>query len=56
MYKQMIIDDQKETIRRLQDECTEKNNAIIALGEHLKAKEQECEELQKIRECEVENE
>ena len=45
MYKQMIIDDQKETIHRLQQECTEKNNAIIALGERLKAKEQECEEL-----------
>lgn len=45
--KQIIIDDQKETIRRLQQECTEKTNAIIALGEQLKAKEQECEELKK---------
>ena len=43
--KQIIIDDQKETIHRLQQECTEKTNAIIALGERLKAKEQECEEL-----------
>ena len=45
MYKQMIIDDQMETIHRLQQECTEKTNAIIALGERLKAKERECEEL-----------
>ena len=44
---QMIIDDQKETIHRLQDECTEKTNAIIALGEQLARKEQECEELKK---------
>ena len=43
--KQIIIDDQKKTIHRLQDECTEKTNAIIALGEQLKAKEQECERL-----------
>ena len=43
--KQIIINDQKKTIHRLQDECTEKTNAIIALGEQLKAKEQECEEL-----------
>ena len=41
--EQIIIDDQKETIHRLQQECTEKTNAIIALGERLKAKEQECE-------------
>ena len=41
--KQVIIDDQKETIHRLQQECTEKTNAFIALGEQLKAKEQECE-------------
>lgn len=34
-----------------QQECTEKTNAIIALGEHLKAKEQECEELKE--ECEA---
>lgn len=43
--KQIIIDDQKNTIHRLQQECTEKTNAIIALGEQLKRKEQECEEL-----------
>ena len=43
--KQIIIDDQKNTIYRLQQECTEKSNVIIALGEQLKAKEQECEEL-----------
>lgn len=48
-YKQIIIDDQKKTIHRLQDECTEKTDAIIALGEQLKAKEQECEELRSIR-------
>ena len=40
-----IINEQKNTIHRLQQECTEKTNAIIALGEQLKAKEQECEEL-----------
>ena len=45
--KQIIIDDQKKTIHRLQQECTEKTNAIIALGEQLKRKEQECEELKK---------
>ena len=45
--KQIIIDDQKETIHRLQQECTEKTNAIIVLGERLKAKEQECEGLKK---------
>ena len=39
----IIIDDQKETIHRLQQECTEKTNAIIALGEQLKAKEQELQ-------------
>ena len=43
--EQIIIDDQKKTIHRLQQECTEKTNAIIALGEQLKAKEQECETL-----------
>ena len=45
--KEIIINDQKNTIHRLQQECTEKTNAIIALGERLKAKEQECEELKK---------
>ena len=43
--KQIIIDDQNETIHRLQQECTEETNAIIALGEQLKAKEQECERM-----------
>ena len=43
--KQIIIDDQTKTIHRLQQECTEKTNIIIALGNKLKAKEQECEEL-----------
>ena len=33
--KQIIINDQKKTIHRLQDECTEKTNIIIALGEQL---------------------
>lgn len=42
--KQIIIDDQKKTIHRLQDECTEKTATIIALGEQLKAKEQELQE------------
>lgn len=48
--KQIIIDDQKETIHRLQQECTEKTNTIIALGEQLQAKEQECEDLKEDRE------
>ena len=43
--KQIIIDDQKKTIHRLQDECTEKTNAIIALGEQLKRKEQELDKI-----------
>ncbi|MBO7211151.1 MAG: hypothetical protein J6V44_09165 [Methanobrevibacter sp.] len=43
--KQIIIDDQKKTIHRLQDECTEKTNAIIALAEQLKRKEQEIKKL-----------
>ena len=47
MTDKQIINDQKNTILRLQQECTEKTNAIIALGEQLKAKEQECEELKK---------
>ena len=46
--KQIIIDDQRKTIHRLQDECTEKTNAIIALGEQIKAKEQECAMLRKM--------
>ena len=41
--KEIIIDDQKETIHRLQQECTEKTNAIIALGEQLSRKEQELQ-------------
>ena len=45
--KDKIIEDYKNTISRLQQECTEKTNAIIALGEQLKAKEQEFEELKK---------
>ena len=43
--KQIIIDDQKKTIHRLQDECTEKTNAIIALGEQLQRKQQSEEKL-----------
>lgn len=43
--EQIIIDDQKKTIHRLQQECTEKTNIIIALGNKLQAKEQECERL-----------
>lgn len=43
-----IINDQKNTIHRLQQECTEKTNAIIALGERLQAKEQECERWKKV--------
>ena len=38
-----IINDQKNTIHRLQQECTEKTDTIIALGEQLRCKEQECE-------------
>ena len=45
--KQTIIDDQKKTIHRLQDECTEKTNAIIALGEQLQRKQQSEEKLVK---------
>lgn len=41
--KQIIINDQKKTIHRLQDECTEKTNIIIALGEQLKRSEAQCE-------------
>ena len=44
---QSAIEDYRQTIERLQKECTEKTNAIIALGEQLKAEEQECEELKK---------
>lgn len=44
-YNQSLIEDYRQTIERLQQECTEKTNAIIALGEHLKAKEQECEQI-----------
>ena len=44
-YSQSLIEDYKQTIERLQKECTEKTNAIIALGEQLKVKEQECESL-----------
>lgn len=43
--KEIIINDQKNTIHRLQQECTEKTNAIISLGEQLKRKEQECEKI-----------
>lgn len=46
-YNQSLIEDYKQTIERLQKECTEKTNIIIALGEQLKAKEQKCEELKK---------
>ena len=46
-YSQSLIEDYKQTIERLQKECTEKTNAIIALGEQLKAEEQECKELKK---------
>lgn len=45
--KQIIIDDQKKTIHRLQQECIEKTNTILALGDKLKCKEQECKELKK---------
>lgn len=45
--KQIIIDDQKKTIHRLQDECTEKTNVIIALGEQLQRKQQSEEKLVK---------
>ena len=32
-YSQSLIEDYRQTIKRLQKECTEKTNAIIALGE-----------------------
>jgi chromosome segregation ATPase len=41
--KQIIIDDLKEMIYKLQIECAEKTDNILALGEQLKHKEQECE-------------
>lgn len=43
-----VINDYQNIVKRLQQECTEKTNAIIALGERLQAKEQECEELKEI--------
>ena len=46
-YNQSLIEDYRQTIKRLQKECTEKTNAIIALGEHLKAKEQELNDYKK---------
>ena len=45
--KQIIIDDQKKTIHRLQDECTEKTNIIIALGERLDQLKFDYAELEK---------
>ena len=43
--EQIIIDDLKEMIYKLQIECAEKTDNILALGEKLHSKEQECEEL-----------
>ena len=43
--EQIIIDDLKEMIYKLQIECVEKTNNILALGEKLHSKEQECETL-----------
>lgn len=43
-----VINDYQNIVKRLQQECTEKTNAIIALGERLQAKEQGCEELKEI--------
>lgn len=45
--EQIIIDDLKEMIYKLQIECAEKTDNILALGEKLHSKEQECEELKK---------
>lgn len=50
-YNQSLIEDYRQTIERLQKECTEKTNAIIALGEHLKAKTHEYEELKERTKC-----
>ena len=47
-YNQSLIEDYRQTIERLQKECTEKTNAIIALGEQLKAEEQECEKYEQL--------
>ena len=44
-YKQIMIEIQKNMIDRLQQECTEKTTNIIALGEQLIAKGQECDKL-----------
>ena len=47
-YNQSLIEDYRQTIELLQKECTEKTNAIIALGEQLKAEEQECEKYEQL--------
>ena len=49
--EQMIIDDLKEMIYKLQIECAEKTDNILVLGEKLHSKEQECEELKKQNDC-----
>ena len=45
MTDKQIMTDIQNMIARLQQECTEKTDDIIALGELLQAKEQECKEL-----------
>lgn len=45
MKEKILIDDYKNTIARLQQECTEKTDNIIALGEQLARKTEECEKL-----------
>ena len=52
--EQTTIDDLKATIRRLQEECTEKSNIIVAMGERIaklenykKSKQASYEALQK---------
>ncbi len=40
MTDKIIIDDYKKTIKRLQQECMDKTDNIIALGEQLKIQNQ----------------
>lgn len=50
-----VINDYKDMIKRLQQECTEKTNVIIFLGEQLHRYKQVIEEIKKIAEKYVNN-
>ena len=45
-----IINDYKKTVKRLQQECTEKTDAIIVLGERLHRYKQAVKEIKDIAE------